>query len=300
MTELLMRGVIPALVTPRDDILDDVDLPRLAALVRRLLAAGVHGLFPASSTGEAPLLTREQRRRMIETVAEAAGGAVPVLAGAGAASTAESILLAQDAQAAGASHLAVMPAHFVRVSPEELYGYFAAVAESVALPVVLYNYPGRSNGQIIPASVASRLAASHNVVGIKDSSGDLVNTLGYVQSCPPDFAVFVGPEALIFPALTMGCAGTICAAANVVSERIIALYEAFQQGDWARARRHQEALLPLKQAFAQGTFPAAIKAALAVMGSPVGAPFPPALPLSPGQTEEMRQVIVEAADHLSE
>lgn len=288
MNKFTLAGVIPALVTPRDDAADDVDLQRLVEVVRFLLSAGVHGLFPTSSTGEANLLTREQRRRVVETTVTAVGGVVPVLAGAGAASTSESVRLARDAEAAGATHIAVLPVHFVAVSPDELYGYFAAVADSVSVPTLLYNYPARTAGQNIPASVAAQLAERHNVIGLKDSGGDLTNTIGYVQACPPGFAVFVGAESQIFPALAMGVAGTICAAANVVPARIVALYEAFRRDDWPTARRHQEALLPLRQWFRQGTFPAPVKAAMASLGQPVGSPFPPVLPLSPAQIEEMR------------
>ncbi len=291
MNDFQLAGVIPALVTPRDDAADDADLPRLAEVARRLLSAGVHGLFPTSSTGEANLLTRDQRRRVVETVVETVDGAVPVLAGAGAASTAESVRLARDAEAARATHIAVLPVHFVAVSPDELFGYFAAVADSVSVPTLLYNYPARTGGQNIPASVAARLAERHNVVGIKDSGGDMTNTMGYIQACPPGFAVFVGAESQVLPTLLMGGAGTICAAANVVPARIVALYDAARRNDWATARRHQEALLPLRRLFQQGTFPAPVKAAMASLGQPVGGPFLPVLPLTAKQTEEIRPVL---------
>ncbi len=289
MTNQSLHGVIPALVTPRDDATDDVDTARLAELTRYLLAAGVHGIFPTSSTGEAPLLTHEQRRRVIETVAGVVNGAVPVLAGAGAASTAESLRLAREAEAAGASHIAVLPLHFVALSADELYGYFAAVADRVSVPTLLYNYPARTGGQNIPASVAARLAQEHNIVGLKDSSGDLDNTIRYVDACPSEFAVFVGQESLILPALTMGCAGTICAVANIVPSQVVALYEAFRTGNITEARRCQDALLPLKRLLSAGTFPASVKAAMACVGQPVGSPFPPVQPLSPEQFETLGQ-----------
>lgn len=286
-----LHGVIPALVTPRDNAHDDVDLDRLKALVSFLLAAGIHGIFPTSSTGEAVLLTREQRQRVIATVAETVNGAVPVLAGAGAASTAESVRLAQDAKAVGATHLAVLPLHFVPLSPDELFGYFAAVADSVDIPTLLYNYPARTGGQNIPASVAVRLVQSHNIVGLKDSSGDLANALGYRNACGPDFAVFVGSEALIYPALVMGAAGTICAGANVLPQIMVALYEAWEQGLNDEARQIQQRLLSLKAALAFGTFPASVKAALDLLGMPVGDPFPPVAPLSAGQRDQMAPLL---------
>lgn len=293
---LPLRGVIPALVTPRDNAAKDVDTKRLAEFTRHLLTTGIHGLFPTSSTGEAPLLSRDQRRRTIETVAEVVNGVVPVLGNAGAATTAESIRLARDAEAAGATHLAILPMHFVPLSADELYGYFAAVADSVSIPTILYNYPARTNGQNIPVSVAARLADRSPVIGIKDSSGNLANTLGYLRACGPEFAAFIGQETLILSLLAMGGAGTICAAANVVPQRAVALYEAFRRGDLAAARRHQEALLSLPAALARGTFPASIKAALASVGQPVGDPFPPVAPLGAAETEEIRPVVQNIID----
>lgn len=290
-----LHGVIPAMVTPRDDATDDVDWERLKRLASDLLAAGCHGLFPTSSTGEAPLLTCEQRQRVIETVVEAAGGRTPVLGGAGAASTTESIRLARDAQTAGVTHLAILPTHFVPLPPDELYGYFAAVADSVNLPTILYNYPARTNGQNIPASVAAKLAQNHNVIGLKDSGGDLTNGISYLDACGPNFALFAGPESLVYPMLAMGGAGTICAAANVCAPQLVALYEAFQAGNHAAARQWQEAIRPLRRIFATGTFPASVKAAL----GDVGGPFPPALPLSDAQREHVRRTLAEIPTSLA-
>lgn len=290
-----LHGVIPAMVTPRDDARDDIDLERLKRLARELLNAGCHGLFPTSSTGEAPLLSSSQRRTAIEAVAEVADGAVPVLAGVGAASIRESIMLARDAQTAGATFLAILPTHFVPLSPDELYGYFAAVADSADIPSILYNYPARTNGQNIPASVAAKLAQNHNVIGLKDSGGDLNNGIGYLDACGPDFALFAGPESLVYPMLAMGGAGTICAAANVCAPQLVALYDAFRAGNYDEACQHQQDLRPLRRAFAMGTFPASVKAAL----GDVGSPFPPASPLTDEQQKIVRQMLTEIPTRLA-
>lgn len=286
-----LHGVIPALVTPRDNTRDDVDLDCLKEFASYLLSTGVHGIFPTSSTGEAASLTHEQRRRVIEAVAETVNGQIPVLAGAGAASTAESVRLARDAQKAGATHLAVLPLHFVPLSPDELYGYFAAVSDSVDIPTLLYNFPARTGGQNIPPTVAARLAAHHNVIGLKDSSGDLTNSLNYLQACGPDFAVFVGAESLIYPALAMGAAGTICSGANLFPQLMVFLYEAWRSGEANEARQVQQRLLGLKPALAFGTFPASVKAALDLLGLPVGDPFLPVAPLSAEQRDQMAPLL---------
>lgn len=295
MQPFALHGVIPALITPRDNARDCVDHARLAEFALHLLGTGIHGIFPTSSTGEAPLLSIDERIRVIATVAEAIAGAIPVLGNAGASSTSTSIRLAREAEAAGASHLAILPMHFAPVSPHELYGYFAAVADCVSIPTILYNYPARTNGQNISAAVAAKLARSHQVIGIKDSSGNVPNTIGYMEACGPEFAVFVGHERLILPILAMGGAGTICSAANVAPSQIVALYNAFLSGDMVAARRLQNALLPLRSLFAQGSFPAAIKASLAVLGEPVGDPFPPVMPLNSEQIKEFGPVLAKIA-----
>lgn len=287
-----LYGVIPALITPRTADADEPDLEQLETLSKWLIGQGVHGLFPCSSTGEAPLLSWKQRQMVVETVVEAANGMVPVLAGAGAASTAESLRLARDASQAGATHLAVLPLHFVPLSQEELYGYFAAIVDHVNLPTLLYNYPGRTGGQNIAPETAARLARDHNVLGIKDSSGDITNALGYLDACGPEFAVFTGFESLVYSLLTIGGAGTICAGANVLPRRLVELYEAAQRGDHAAAQNMQRQLLPWRQLVKLGTFPAAVKAAMTLIGQPVGDPFLPAHPVN-GEQEQVIKHLLE-------
>lgn len=288
-----LRGIIPALATPRKQGIDDVDDERLATLVDCLIDAGVHGIFPASSTGEAPSLTREQRRRAIETTVNAVGCRVPVLAGVGAPSTAASIAYAADAVLAGADYIVILPHHFVALGVDELYDYFAAVADSVDVPTILYNYPARTSGQNITPALAARLAASHNIVGVKDSSGDLTNTVGYIAACGPTFAVFTGSESLVYPCLTMGGAGSICAGANVYPRKLTALFDAAERGDHAEARRLQLAMLPLRRWGSIGTFPAPVKTAMALLGVDIGEPFAPVRPLSGSDLQSIKAVVDE-------
>jgi 4-hydroxy-tetrahydrodipicolinate synthase len=285
-----LYGIIPALVTPRQQNRDEIDTDCLKKLVRHLIDSGVHGIFAASSTGEAPLLSQIQRLHLIETVVEVVNGAIPVLAGVGAPSTAQSIAYAQDAEKAGATHLSILPQHFVPLNADELYGYFAAVADSVSIPTVLYNYPARTSGQSISVETAGRLAAKHNVIGIKDSSGDLTNTIGYL-SAAPNFGVFTGSESLIYPLLMLGGIGTICAGANVLPRKHVALYDAYKGGDHASAMAQQLSLSRLRKAFSQGTFPAAVKAAMEFALQPIGDPFLPVKPLSAEQKERVSEAM---------
>jgi len=290
----VLRGIIPALVTPRKAGVDEVDTDRLHTLVERLIVDdGVHGIFPASSTGEAPSLTQAQRLRIVETTVATTNGRVPVLAGVGAPSTVASIAYAKDAALAGADYIVVLPNHFVALTQDELYGYFAEVADSVAIPTILYNYPARTSGQNIRPSLAAKLAASHNVVGIKDSSGDLTNTIGYISECGPDFAVFTGSESLIYPCMTMGGAGSICAGANVFPKQIVKLYETVVAGDRQTAQVLQAALVPLRRWGSIGTFPAPVKAAMALLGEGVGGPFSPVQALAGADWDAIKAVVEE-------
>jgi len=290
MSALQPRGMIIPLLTPfqEDGSLDEQALRRLA---RRLIAAGVHGLFPAGSTGEFFALSQEERCRVIEIVIEEAAGQVPVYAGTGAISTREAIQLTRAAETLGADAVVVITPFYLAPSQDELYAHYAAIAESTSLPVIPYNNPGRTGGvNLAPATVA-RLAAIDNLVGIKDSSGNLAQTAEYVSETPNDFAVFQGRDDLFFPSLAMGAVGGVAATGNVAPELVVELYEAFIAGDWERARAAQIKLSLLRRALSLGTFPSVLKAAMGMIGEPVGPPRGPVAPLSEAQHDALREVL---------
>ena len=298
MSEYDLTGVIPAMVTPATDDGGDIDIARIKALTGRLIGAGVHGLFPCSSTGEAPLLDRDQRIRVIDAVADVNQGRLPLLAGVGTFSTAHAVRYARDAQAHGASHIVVLPLHFFRTSPAELEGYFAAVAESVDIPTILYNYPEITSGQFITPEMAMRLAAKYNIVGVKDSSGDLTLALRLIQACSADFAVFTGSESLLLALLSHGGAGTICAAANVIPEILVDCFDNFNRGELDVALEAQRKALSVSTLWRLGTFPAAVKACCGIADStaPAGPPFLPAQPVGDEQIRLMRAALAKILD----
>jgi len=278
------------MVTPATDDGMDVDPARAKALTKRLIGAGVHGLFVGASTGEAPLLTREQRSKLIDAVIDANTIAkLPMLVGVGAIGTQQSITFAKDAEKLGANYIVVLPQQFFVVSEDELYGYFAAISDSVSIPTVLYNYPALTAGQSIPPDLASKLADKHNVIGIKDSSGDFTLATQYIEWGGPSFAVFTGLDSLFLPLLTHGGAGTICAAANVVPERIVELYNYFCEGESEDAMDIQRHLGRAGHLWKLGTFPAAVKAACGMVGESVGPPFAPVNALNGEELTELKQ-----------
>lgn len=288
----LMRpsGMIIPLLTPFHED-GDLDPQALRRLTRRMIAAGVHGLFPSGSTGEFFALSHQERCQVIEIVVEEAAGAVPVYAGSGAISTRESIALTKEAERLGADALAVITPFYISPSQEELYAHYAAIASSSSLPLVIYNNPARTGGVSLTAATLARLADSANIVGIKDSSGDLGLMAAYVNETPERLVVFQGRDDLYFPSLALGSVGGVAATGNVMPELLVELYDSFQAGDWDRSRALQAKVSLLRAALAISTFPAVLKGTMALIGEPVGPPRLPVAPLNGAQIEAVRRVL---------
>lgn len=283
------RGIIPAMVTPfhEDETLNEA---ALRELTRFLIANGVHGLFVAGSQGEFWALDYEEKKRIIEIVVEEAGGRVPVYAGTGATTTREAVRLTQMAAAAGADAVSVITPFFISPNAEELYEYFLAVAKASKVPVILYNNPPRT-GVNLSVDLAVRLSQIDNVVGIKDSSGDMTLTGEYIRRCGPNFSVLAGRDTLILSTLIYGGKGSIAATANVVPRLIVEIYEAFQSGDMQRALAAQYRLAPLRIAFEMGSFPVVIKEALELIGIPAGPARGPIKRLSEDKRAKLREIL---------
>jgi len=284
-------GIIPAMATPftADGELNE---EALRQLTRHLIQGGVHGLFATGSQGEFWALTPQEKQRVWEIVLEEAEGRVPVYAGTGAVTTREVIELNRRAEAAGVDAVSIITPFFVRPTEAELEAHYRSIAEATSLPILLYNNPGRTGGVNVSAGLVARLAEVEDIVGIKDSSGDLTLTTEYIRLTPGDFAVLSGRDTLIFAGLVHGTRGAIAATANVVPALVVEIYEAFRAGEIERARRAQERLAPLRLAFGLGSFPVVVKEALELMGIAVGPCRGPVSPLSPEKRAELRQVLL--------
>ncbi len=283
------KGVIPAMVTPLDDR-DRIDKPVLQTLVRYLLDAGVHGLFAVGSQGEFYALTIEEKKRIAELVVRETNGRVPVYIGTGAVTTRESILLTAMAENVGADAVSIMTPFFISPSDDELYEHYVAIAASTRLPVLLYSNPGRTHVNMSTKLVA-RLSGVDNIVGIKDSSGDLSLTAEYIRNVDPGFSVLMGRDTLIYGALMYGARGAIAATANVAPRLVVEIYEAYVRGDVGQAKKAQAELAPLRLAFSLGSFPAVIKDALGLMGMTVGGPRLPIKSLDSMRKAELRTIL---------
>ena len=268
-----LHGIFVALATPyrQDESLDEEGLQRL---VRHLLP-DVHGFVVNGTTGDFPLLTRAERRRAVEIVVEEVAGQKPVIAGTGAVATHEVITLTRDAQAAGADAALIIAPYYLRPSAAGLRRHFSDVAAAVPdLPILLYNFP-QLVGQIIPVEVIAGLhAAAPNIIGVKDTSGDLNYMLTVLETLPATFNVLVGRGTVVLPALAAGAVGAILACANLIPAQWQAVFQAVQHGDWATARAGQYAAQRVSRLVGKGGSLTA-RVGLELQGIPMGPPRRP-------------------------
>lgn len=264
-----IKGIVVPVVTPfnEDESLNESALRRI---VDYLVDSGVHGLFPCGSQGEFFALTTDEKKRVMDVVIQQTAGRIPVMPNTGAVTTRESIDLTRYAQAAGADAVSVITPYFIKPSDEELREHFVRIAESVSIPVLAYNNPGRTGVSISPSVAAAVAKVADNFVGVKDSSGDLTNTSSYIEQCPSTFRTFIGRDTLIYAALCYGCVGAVAATANVAPELVVGIYDAFMAGDHRLALERQHQLAPLRHAFTLGSFPVTVKDAMELIGLPAG------------------------------
>jgi 4-hydroxy-tetrahydrodipicolinate synthase len=257
-------GVGTALVTPftRDGSLDE---PAVKRLVRRQIDAGVHFLSPCGTTGEAPTLTRRDKLRVVELVVEEAGGAVPVLAGAGGYDTREIVELARDMERVGADGLLSVAPYYNKPTQEGLYQHFKAIAEATPLPIVLYNVPGRTSVNMT-VETTLRLAEVPNIVAVKEASGNVVQMSEIVAGAPDGFMLLSGDDPLTVAVMAVGGRGVVSVASNEAPAEMAQVVELCEKGDFAGARKLHHWLLPLLQVNFVETNPIPCKAAMAAMG----------------------------------
>ena len=257
-------GLGTALVTPltKDGSIDDAAVRRLA---RRQIEAGVHFLSPCGTTGEAPTLSQSEKVRVVELVVQEAARRVPVLAGAGGYNTRDVIALARECERVGADGILSVTPYYNKPTQEGLFQHYAAIAESTALPIVLYNVPGRTGVNLEVGTVA-RLAALRNVVGLKEASGNVAQMSDILAAVPEDFFLLSGDDPLALAVMEIGGRGLISVASNAIPGEMVQIVELAEKGDLFGARRLHAWLLPFLEANFVESNPIPIKAAMAVMG----------------------------------
>lgn len=259
----MFEGVLTALVTPFRD--GGVDERALQELVELQIAAGVDGLVPCGSTGEAATLSHAEHRRVVEVVVAAARGRVPVLAGTGSNSTSEAIELTRYAKEAGADGALLISPYYNKPTQEGIVAHYAEVARQTAFPLFVYNIPGRTMSNILPATIG-RLAEIDQIVGVKESCGNLDQMAHVIAAVPESFSVLSGDDSLTLPLLALGGKGVISTTSNLAPAEMVELVRAFRAGDVERARALHYRLLPLFDALFCETNPIPMKAALALRG----------------------------------
>lgn len=293
MVTFTPKGIIPAMVTPIDKT-GRINEASLRKLVNHLIDGGVHGLFPIGSQGEAFSLTFSEKKETIRIVVDETRGRVPVYAGTGAVTTREAIETTKMANDLGVSAVSVITPYFIIPSQKELIVHYTSIAKSCPdLPILLYSNPDRTQ---VPFQVPTvlELAAVDNIIGIKDSLGDMSLTGEYIRlTRGMGFHVLMGRDTLIYAALCYGAAGSICATGNVDPRVPVEIYEAFIAGDHKRALDAQYRLAPLRIAFGLGTFPVVVKEALTMIGIDAGPAILPIGPMTPENKEKLRKVLAD-------
>jgi 4-hydroxy-tetrahydrodipicolinate synthase len=284
-------GIIPAMVTPLTTG-DEINTHALRRLTSYLIEGGSHAVFATGSQGEFWAFSHDEKRLIWETVVDETAGRVPVYAGTAAVTTREAIALTRLAEQAGVNAVSVLTPYFISPTDKQLFDHYRAIAESSSLPVLLYTNPART-GIKVSVDLVGRLSEVKNIVGIKDSSGDLELTAEYIRVAPKSFSVLMGRDTLIHAALLYGAKGAIAATANVKPNLVAQIYDLFVAGDLEGSLRAQRALAPLRLAFGWGTFPVVIKEALDLMGMEAGPARAPVGPLPDDQRQRLRGVLQE-------
>lgn len=260
----MFSGVLTALVTPfKKD--GSIDNKALGDLVDFQIKNGIDALVPMGTTGESPTVSHEENIDVVESVVKKADGQVPVIAGTGSNSTSEAIRMTKRAKSIGADASLQVAPYYNKPTQEGLYRHFSTIADTVDLPMILYNIQGRT-GVNIETPTVMRLAAHPNIVAVKEASGNLIQMMDVLESKPDDVTVLSGDDNLALPLTLMGGSGVISVASNIIPERMSQMIHAALNKDIEKARKLHYGLLPLFRAMFVETNPIPVKFCLSLLG----------------------------------
>jgi 4-hydroxy-tetrahydrodipicolinate synthase len=259
----MIRGSLPALVTPFKN--GELDLVTLKKLVDWHIAEGSHGLVPVGTTGESPTLSHAEHQKVIEEVVAAVAGRIPVIAGAGSNNTVEGISLMRHAEKVGATAALVVTPYYNKPTQAGLIAHFTALHDCCALPIVIYNIPGRSVVDMTPETMGV-LAKLPRIIGVKDATGKIERVSQQRASCGADFIQLSGEDATALGFNAHGGVGCISVTANVAPRLCAEFQEATLRGDYAKALEYQDKLMPLHEAIFIEPGLVGAKYALSVLG----------------------------------
>lgn len=288
-----VKGIIPAMLTPFTEK-GEVDGNGIGETVDFLIESGVSGIMCIGSTGEAAALNKEERIEVIETTVKAAKGRVPVMAGTGAPTTKEVIEKSKEAKKAGADLVMIVTPFYEIPTQEGLYQHYATVAETVDIPIVMYNIPPHTNVEIgLPA--LERLVNIDSIVALKDSSGNLSYFAEVMLRVGDKIGVLTGGDDITLPCFALGCHGAILALCNIAPRMVVDLYEAVQKKEMEKALQLYYQLLPIARAISTSeNFPAPLKEAVNMLGRPAGPARSPIMPVDETEKATIREALKAA------
>ena len=275
----MLNGIITAMVTPFESS-GNIDIKATEILIEKLIANGVQGIFVLGTNGEFHVIENDMKIKFAKKVVEIVAKRVPVYAGAGSNSTGEVIKLGKQMIAVGVDALSVITPYFVSLEEDELYNHYKMIAENLAIPIVLYNIP-KNTGINLSFELVSKLSKISNIIGIKDSSGDINNIAGYIDNTSRDeFSVLSGSDSLILKALKLGASGAISATSNLLTTNNVEIYKQFIAGNLDKAEQWQQSLEEFRRILKYASIPSVLKQSLSLSGIEVGVPRLPVLPVT--------------------
>jgi 4-hydroxy-tetrahydrodipicolinate synthase len=293
MPKMKLKGMFVPHITPFSQN-GELDLTALRTCVRFWLKGGVSGLVPCGSNGEAPYLSREERIKVIQTVIDEINGKIPVIAGTGSISTKETIQLTKDAKDRGVDAALVVTPFYFKPSNKEIHEHYKAVLDAVDIPIVLYSVPKFTGVSLEPTVIAQLASEYENVVGVKDSGGNLGTIIEIIRTVGDKISVLAGTADLALSTLMLGGSGAVVAVANAFPKMCTDLYESFLKSDYKKASDLQRSISYINEVLVKRYNQlSAIKEALNTLGLPAGYPRKPALPLDDREKKEIENLITQ-------
>ena len=281
--------LLTAMVTPFDAE-GEIDYEATAKLIEHLITTGTDGLVIAGTTGESPTITNKEKVNLFKFVVKKVNGKIPVLAGTGSNNTRESVELTREAEKAGVDGIMLVVPYYNKPSQEGLYAHFSTIAKATALPVMLYNIPGRSSVNMEPVTII-RLSEIENIVSVKEASGDLDAAAEIIQNTGDDFSVYSGDDGLTIPMMAIGGTGVVSVSAHVIGNDMQAMIQSFLAGNNKKAAAIHREILPVVKAIFSAPSPTPVKAALDYYGVPVGGVRLPLVPLNDLQMQNLKETL---------
>ena len=284
----MLKGAFTAIVTPFKN--GQVDEEAYRELIEFQIQGGIHGIVSVGTTGESPVLSHAEHKRVVEICIDQVQKRVPVVAGSGSNNTTESLDLTKHAQAAGADYALMITPYYNKPTQEGLYQHYKTVATQTRIPIILYNVPGRTSVNLLPETVA-RLMEFPTIVGLKEATGDLKQGSKVAELCGDRIIMVSGDDFTVLPLLSVGGLGVISVVSNVVPGDMAGMCTAFFNGDLAKAKQLHFKMWPLMEAMFYETNPVPVKTALKMMGKITGEVRQPMCTMSQANQDKLRQVM---------